>query len=150
MGSELGFETLERETRIEALPVEGEIPEWLGGSLLRTGPAKFEVGTRGMSHWFDGLAMLHRFGFAGGRVSYANRFLESRAYRAAAETGEISYSEFATDPCRSLFKRAMSLFRPALSDNGNVTGEPPVNVGDPATAVYSWSPSCTAYVRRRS
>lgn len=120
MGSELGFETLERETRIEALPVEGEIPEWLGGSLLRTGPAKFEVGTRGMSHWFDGLAMLHRFGFAGGRVSYANRFLESRAYRAAAETGEISYSEFATDPCRSLFKRAMSLFRPALSDNGNV------------------------------
>ncbi len=121
MGSALGFETLEEETRIDALPVEGEMPGWLHGSLLRTGPAKFEVGEQRMNHWFDGLAMLHRFGFADGRVSYANRFLESKAYRAAAETGEISYSEFATDPCRSLFKRAMALFRPALSDNCNVS-----------------------------
>ena len=121
MGSALGFETLEEETRIDALPVEGEMPGWLHGSLLRTGPAKFEVGEQRMNHWFDGLAMLHRFGFADGHVSYANRFLESKAYRAAAETGEISYSEFATDPCRSLFKRAMALFRPALSDNCNVS-----------------------------
>ena len=121
MGSALGFETLEEETRVDALPVEGEMPGWLHGSLLRTGPAKFEVGERQMNHWFDGLAMLHRFGFADGHVSYANRFLESKAYRAAAETGEISYSEFATDPCRSLFKRAMALFRPALSDNCNVS-----------------------------
>ncbi|GIK77974.1 MAG: carotenoid oxygenase family protein [Acidobacteria bacterium] len=120
MGYGLGFETLERETRIEALPVEGEIPGWLGGSLLRTGPARFEVGARELSHWFDGLAMLHRFGFAGGAVSYANRYLESRAYRAVEETGAIGYSEFATDPCRSLFRRAMSLFQPALSDNCNV------------------------------
>ena len=58
-----------------------------------------------MNHWFDGFAMLHRFSFAGGEVSYANRFLESRAYRAARATGEIAYSEFATDPCRSLFAR---------------------------------------------
>ena len=59
-----------------------------------------------MNHWFDGLAMLHRFGFADGQVSYANRFLESKAYRAARRPGEITYSEFATDPCRSLFQRA--------------------------------------------
>jgi carotenoid cleavage dioxygenase-like enzyme len=120
MGYARGFETQEAETRIDFLPVEGEIPGWLGGSLLRTGPARFEVGDRGMSHWFDGLAMLHRFGFAGGAVSYASRYLESKAYRAAEATGEIAYSEFATDPCRSLFKRAMSLFQPALSDNCNV------------------------------
>ncbi len=120
MGYGLGFETLEGETRIESLPVEGEVPGWLGGSLLRTGPARFEVGTRELSHWFDGLAMLHRFGFAGGAVSYASRYLESKAYRAAEETGAIAYSEFATDPCRSLFRRAMSLFQPALSDNCNV------------------------------
>ena len=120
MGVELGFETLDDETRIDSLPVEGELPIWLTGSLLRTGPAKFEVGERGMNHWFDGFAMLHRFSFDGGSVSYANRFLESKAYRAAEETGEITYSEFATDPCRSLFKRAVSMFQPKLSDNGNV------------------------------
>lgn len=116
----IGFETLEDEVRIDALPVEGEIPGWLEGSLLRTGPAKFEVGDRKMNHWFDGLAMLHRFGIGDGRVSYANRFLETKSKRAADETGEITYSEFATDPCRSLFKRIASAFTPALSDNANV------------------------------
>lgn len=116
----IGFETLDSEVRIDSLPVEGELPSWLSGALLRTGPAQFEVGERGMRHWFDGLAMLHRFGFADGRVSYANRFLRGKAKTAADATGEITYSEFATDPCRSLFKRAFTLFQPKLTDNCNV------------------------------
>jgi carotenoid cleavage dioxygenase-like enzyme len=115
-----GFVTLDEETTVDALPVEGVMPPWLAGSLLRTGPAKFEAGDRSVRHWFDGLAMLHRYSFEGGRVSYANRFLHSRAWRAVEETGELRYSEFATDPCRSLFRRVASMFRPALSDNGSV------------------------------
>jgi beta,beta-carotene 9',10'-dioxygenase len=115
-----GFESLEHETRVERLPLEGELPEWLQGSLLRTAPAKWEVGERTMNHWFDGFAMLHRFGIAGGEVSYANRFLQTKAYRAAREKGEIVYSEFATDPCRSLFARVFSLFSPKITDNANV------------------------------
>jgi carotenoid cleavage dioxygenase-like enzyme len=118
----LGFSTLEQETIVDELEVTGELPGWLGGSLLRTGPAKFEVGGRQMRHWFDGLAMLHRFTIADGRVSYSNRFLESRAYRAARDQNRIVYGEFATDPCRSLFKRVQTLFSPgsALTDNANV------------------------------
>ena len=115
-----GFETLESEVRVDDLPVAGALPEWLTGSLIRTGPAKFEVGERQMSHWFDGLAMLHRFGIDGGSVSYASRFLEGNAYRAAKKSGEITYSEFATDPCRSLFQRVTAMFSPKLSDNANV------------------------------
>jgi beta,beta-carotene 9',10'-dioxygenase len=115
-----GFRSLREETRIEAVPVEGSLPSWLRGSLIRTGPARWEVGEQAMRHWFDGFAMLHRFGFADGRVSYANRFLETRAYRAVQEEGEIAYSEFATDPCRSLFARISSLFSPKISDNANV------------------------------
>ncbi|MGH2955655.1 MAG: carotenoid oxygenase family protein [Solirubrobacterales bacterium] len=115
-----GFRSLESETRVGQLPLDGRLPDWLHGSLLRTGPAKWEVGDRAMNHWFDGFAMLHRFGIADGKVSYANRFLETRAYRAAKEKGEIVYSEFATDPCRSLFQRITSLFSPKLSDNANV------------------------------
>src|SRR6478672_10631755 len=92
----LGFQTLEEETVIDALDVRGDIPSWLGGSMLRTGPAKFEIGERQMRHWFDGLAMLHRFTIADGDVSYGSRFLESRSYRAARDTGEMAYGEFAT------------------------------------------------------
>jgi beta,beta-carotene 9',10'-dioxygenase len=115
-----GFDSLEDETHVQGLPVAGELPAWLEGSLIRTGPAKWDVGSRTMNHWFDGLAMLHRFSFAGGEVSYASRFLETKAYRAARETGEIAYSEFATDPCRSLYQRVTSMFSPNLTDNPNV------------------------------
>src|SRR2546422_6558992 len=115
-----GFDSLEEETHLDGLPVRGELPPWLRGSLIRTGPAKWEVGDRAMNHWFDGFAMLHRFSFAGGEVSYANRFLESRAYRAARDEGRIAYSEFATDPCRSLFQRVSAMFSPKLTDNANV------------------------------
>ncbi len=73
-----------------------------------------------MNHWFDGLAMLHRFEVDAGAVTYASRFLETKAYRAARDEGEIRYSEFATDPCRTLFSRVAAMFSPKLSDNGNV------------------------------
>jgi beta,beta-carotene 9',10'-dioxygenase len=118
----LGFRTLGEEVLPTALPVEGSFPVWLAGSLLRTGPAKFEAGPRSYNHWFDGLAMLHRFSFAGGAVTYANRFLDSPAYRAARDTGQIAYSEFATDPCRTLFKRITTTFAPPTSgQNANVS-----------------------------
>lgn len=119
-GYALGFTTLETEIDSAELALSGELPPWLAGSLLRTGPAKFEVGEQQMRHWFDGLAMLHRFTIADGAVSYGNRFLESDAYRRSRAEGKIVFSEFATDPCRSLFKRVQSMFAPALTDNANV------------------------------
>src|SRR5579859_6501081 len=116
-----GFRTLEDELVVDELELSGAFPTWLSGSLLRTGPAKFEVGERSYRHWFDGLAMLHRFSLADGQVSYASRFLQSRAYEAARREGRIAYSEFATDPCRTLFQRAASFFAPpAFGDNANV------------------------------
>lgn len=117
----LGFQTLEKECSAIALKAEGTLPPWLTGALLRNGPAKFEVRGQSYRHWFDGLAMLHRFGFADGAVTYTNRFIESNAYRAALDGGRISYSEFATDPCRSLFKRIATAFLPPqFGNNANV------------------------------
>ena len=116
-----GFRSLTREILDPVeLSVRGALPTWLQGALLRTGPSKFEVGARTYNHWFDGLAMLHRFGFKQGRVSYANRFLRSKAFTAAEATGKITYAEFATDPCRSLFGRVAAIFDPMLTDNCNV------------------------------
>jgi carotenoid cleavage dioxygenase-like enzyme len=117
----IGFSTLDSEREIDELPLHGELPGWLNGSLLRTGPAKFEVGQRHLRHWFDGLAMLHRFTIAAGRVSYGNRYLQSSAYRAVQQRGDIAFGEFATDPCRSMFKRVQTLFSGGgASDNANV------------------------------
>ena len=82
-----------------------------------------------MNHWFDGLAMLHRFSFAAGAVTYANRFLRSDSYCEAAAKGALARGEFATDPCRTLFQRVAAVFSPQLTDNCNVNvdmfgGEP--------------------------
>jgi carotenoid cleavage dioxygenase-like enzyme len=115
----LGFTSLDEETAVDRLPVTGELPGWLTGSLVRVTPAKLEIGDRRIAHWFDGVAMINRFGFADGSVSYANRYLDSSGKR-DADAGEIRHSGFATDPCRSLFKRVQSIFSPAITDNPNV------------------------------
>jgi beta,beta-carotene 9',10'-dioxygenase len=116
--TDLGFTSLEEETAVESLPVTGALPAWLTGALVRVTPAKFEVGEQRVDHWFDGLAMLNRFGFADGRVSYKSRFIRSRAYH-EAEEGRLS-AGFATDPCRSIFKRVQAIFSPDFTDNPNV------------------------------
>ena len=64
--------------------------------------------------------MLHKFAFANGRVWYANRYLRSQAYQNAMAKGTISESEFATEPCRSLFQRIASWFSPRVGDNACV------------------------------
>ncbi|MFB6099341.1 MAG: carotenoid oxygenase family protein [Salinibacter sp.] len=115
-----GFETLDHEIHEPALPGEGDLPDWLSGTLIRNGPGQFEVGNREYNHWFDGLAMLHAFRVQDGRVSYRNRFLETQSWQEAMEAGEIARSEFATDPCRTLFGRVMSVFNPKPTDNASI------------------------------
>lgn len=120
MNPKQGFTSQEQEIRVDHLPVYGTLPTWLSGTLVRNGPGKFEVGTQKFRHWFDGPALLHRFAFHEGRVSYANRFLRSRAYESARQTGKISMREFGTDPCRSLFGKVFSIFNSNITDNANV------------------------------
>jgi beta,beta-carotene 9',10'-dioxygenase len=117
---QVGFSTLKQEVVCDSLPIQGALPSWLSGALLRTGPAQFEVGQEQYRHWFDGLAMLHRFSFQDGVVAYANRFLHSKTYQENMKEGKIVYSEFATDPCRSIFKRLATTFSAETTDNANV------------------------------
>ncbi|MCU0492435.1 MAG: carotenoid oxygenase family protein [Chloroflexaceae bacterium] len=118
-GFQQGFTSLNRETHYEALPVRGSIPPWLSGTLIRNGPAKFDVGSETVHHWFDGFAMLHAFTFRHGAVAYTNRFLRSKSYSEAARTGKLSFSAFAADPCRVIFSRFFSVLF-AHADNANV------------------------------
>ena len=116
----VGLRTLEEETAVDALALRGELPAWLRGSLVRVTPAMLDVGGAPVGHWFDGLAMLHAFGFRDGQVSYANRFLRSREFGHVREHGEFRGRTFGTDPCRSLFRRVTALFSPHITDNCNV------------------------------
>ena len=118
---QLGFSSLEAEVQREQLPFQGQIPDWLNGTLIRTGPAQFEVGKQSYRHWFDGLAMLHRFAFKEGRVTYSNKFLNSQTYQEAKATGKINRTEFGTFRDRSFWGRLWDFFSEReLTDNANV------------------------------
>lgn len=118
---EIGFGKTNKEVSLENLKVRGEVPKWLKGDLIRNGPGTFKVGEQQYNHWFDGLAMLHRFSFENGQVSYQNKFLECKAYSEAMETGKIAYSEFATDPCFGIFDRIKAIFNSPMTDSAKVS-----------------------------
>lgn len=116
-----GFYTQDRELHYDELAVEGAFPEWLVGALIRTGPALFELDRQNYNHWYDGLAMLYKFSFQKGKVSFSCKYLQSQAYQRARETGQAQLKEWATDPCKNIFEQAKSYFvAPELTDNGNI------------------------------
>uniref|UniRef100_A0A8C7ZZC1 Beta-carotene 15, 15-dioxygenase 2, like n=1 Tax=Oryzias sinensis TaxID=183150 RepID=A0A8C7ZZC1_9TELE len=105
--------------------IKGSIPTWINGSFLRNGPGKFEFGEDKYIHWFDGMAMMHRFHIHDGSVTYSSRFLRSDSYVQNLEKNRIVVSEFGTvaspDPCQSIFARFFSYFQtPQPTDNANV------------------------------
>src|SRR5689334_15570635 len=113
-----GFAGLDEEAGRRTLQLEGRLPDWLAGTLVRVTPAQLDVGGVPLRHWFDGLAMLNAFDVRDGEVAYESRFLETEAH-AQARDGEV-VPGFAQDPCRSLFKRAMAIVSPPRNDNANV------------------------------
>nr|XP_040037204.1 beta,beta-carotene 9',10'-oxygenase [Gasterosteus aculeatus aculeatus] len=128
-----GLETIEPLVRsVEETPepisaeVQGTIPSWISGKLLRNGPGKFEFGNTHYNHWFDGMAMLHQFKIHEGQVTYMSRFLDSDAYKNNREKDRIVMSEFGTlampDPCKNVFQRFLSRFEMITpTDNASVS-----------------------------
>jgi carotenoid cleavage dioxygenase-like enzyme len=117
---ELGFRTVEREYTARRLPVEGTVPQWLSGRLIRNGPGAFEIGGERATHWFDGLAMLRGYAVDDGEVRYTNRFLRTEARERAARGS--SAGEFATGagPLREAARWLRALGPPTPTDNANV------------------------------
>lgn len=124
----LGFRSLGAEITT-TLPVEGDLPTWLSGTLIRNGPGSFAVGgEREVGHWFDGLAMVHAFSFGsdndrsdgGDKLRYWNRFLDTDAYR-AARAGDLP-GGFATGET-TLRDRLRAFLVGKPYDNANIIAE---------------------------
>ena len=114
----LGFHSLTGE-REAVLSLEGSLPDWLSGSLIRNGPGAFELGGASVDHWFDGLALLRRFTLDGeaDAVAYRDRFLRSDAYSRARQ-GSFSGGFAAGDA--GLLSRLWGLLVADPYDNANV------------------------------
>ncbi|KAM4721781.1 beta,beta-carotene 15,15'-dioxygenase [Rhinophrynus dorsalis] len=104
--------------------VQGQIPKWLQGTLLRNGPGIHSVGEMTYNHWFDGLSLLHSFTFKNGDVYYRSKYLRSDTYNSNMEAKRIVISEFGTmaypDPCKNIFSKAFTYLShvvPEFTDN---------------------------------
>ncbi|KGL77041.1 Retinoid isomerohydrolase, partial [Tinamus guttatus] len=123
------FETVEELSSPITAHVAGRIPTWLKGSLLRCGPGLFEVGAEPFYHLFDGQALLHKFDFKEGHVTYHRRFVRTDAYVRAMTEKRIVITEFGTyaypDPCKNIFSRFFSYFKGVeVTDNALVNVYP--------------------------
>ena len=124
VGKEL-YQTVEEHTEPIDTKIEGEIPDWIEGTLVRVGPGKFEWGNSHYNHWFDGEAILNRFQIKDGKVQFSSRFLRTESYVESEKRGSIAMTSFGTtappDPCKNIFARFFSYFTmPEITDNCNV------------------------------
>lgn len=113
----LCYQSFTEELYADNLEVSGNIPEWLNGTLVQTGPGIFDIGGKTVNHWFDGLAVLRRFTILNGAVSFAARPAISEAYTRSMEAGAPHFAGFATDPDRSYLGKIFSIFANDAYDN---------------------------------
>ncbi|XP_078066762.1 beta,beta-carotene 15,15'-dioxygenase-like [Mustelus asterias] len=100
--------------------IQGRIPQWLHGTLIRNGPGMHKIGDTVFNHWFDGMSLLHSFTFENGEVSYRSKYLQSDTYKTNIEANRIVVSEFGTmaypDPCKNIFSKAFSYLTHVIPD----------------------------------
>jgi len=106
--------------------VEGQVPTWLAGDILRNGPGKFSSGKDTYTHWFDGYSCLHKFSIKpDGSIVFQSKFLDTEVLRDNTKHNRIIHGgmgrKSVIDPCYSVFKKFFSQFyyRPK-TDNTNV------------------------------
>ena len=105
--------------------VHGELPGWLSGTLVRTGPGKWQLDEKfALNHFLDGFAMMLRFEFdqANKTVRGRSKFLRSEAYVKGCSQKRPVFTEFGTqaypDQTKSFLARAFGKLVPSdLTDN---------------------------------
>lgn len=99
--------------------IEGNVPSWLKGTLLRNGPGMFDIGDTSYNHWFDGMAYIQKYTIDNGKMKFSAKYLKSDSYNENMRANRIVVSEFGTsafpDPCKNIFQRFFNFFLPEKS-----------------------------------
>jgi len=85
------FAPQHEESCFNNLEVIGEIPRDLEGTYFRNGPNP-KYAPKGRYHWFDGDGMIHALAFRDGKVTYRNRYVQTKGLQAEDETGSSRFS----------------------------------------------------------
>lgn len=84
------FRPIPMECDAPRLPISGELPRELNGTLYRNGPNP-QFDSPG-AHWFVGDGMLHAFRLENGRASYCNRWVRTPKWLAEHDAGRSLFA----------------------------------------------------------
>ena len=89
------FAPIHSEYDLTDLPVIGEMPAELNGTLFRNGPnPQFPTLDPAQSHWFTGDGMVHAFTLRDGRAAYRNRWVRTDKFLAERAAGHALVPAF--------------------------------------------------------
>ncbi|NJP05585.1 MAG: Apocarotenoid-15,15'-oxygenase [Chloroflexaceae bacterium] len=85
------YESLKEENAYWIDAIEGEIPAALHGTLLRNGPALYDINGQRIMHPFDADGMVSSFAIANGRAFFRNRYVRTEGFVAEQQAGKVLY-----------------------------------------------------------
>ncbi|KAI5805593.1 carotenoid oxygenase [Peziza echinospora] len=150
----IGFDYHKDVTTPVKLNVVGDIPDYVRGVLYRIGPGGHTLntengGTFSVDHWFDGFTQIHRFNIVDSNTVYYNSrhtcdsLLED--YRRQGSIGSRFSFAQGRDPCKSIFSKFMSAFKPAPNlVEDPIENRSRVNIGVTVSTNYPGLPSTTS------
>ena len=131
------------------LKVDGSLPKWLRGSLVRVGPGSFEVGRQQLQHQIDGLAKLTKYRVDADGVHFQTRMLQSYLYNRtqlaappsspwALWTEPALVTMLPVEPTYTPCQRVRALLEEPVTDNTNIF------IGSTGDAVHASSDTSVA------
>jgi len=94
------MDSLEEVSEVE-LYFEGRVPDYVRGSFVQAGPAKWGMGKTRMTHVFDGYGKINRLEFGPeGKVTFTSEFIQSSFLKDSVKLNEVAPSVLMgyTDP----------------------------------------------------
>ncbi len=88
---------VEKEYQQHELPINGEMPARLKGTLFRNGNGRFEHQGVMYNHLFDGDGMITKFDIRDGKIFYSNRYVRTKEFVEENEAGKMLYRSFGTN-----------------------------------------------------
>jgi len=100
------------------LQVQGSIPSWVDGSLIRNAPGQYATTKNSVTFAFDGLAKLFKFNLHEGKVQFQERFLRTALFNKTRADQKFPKTAMMgnVEPPWGMF----DLPKPSLSDNTNI------------------------------
>jgi beta,beta-carotene 9',10'-dioxygenase len=103
------------------LACPAELPAWLKGYLVGTGPALYDLGGTSNKYWFNGLAQLYSIDIDAPTCTFRSAFLESTFFTTTLKEGKFGAGVSAAEPSSSWFsKLAQACTTKEPYDNGNL------------------------------